>query len=118
MRKITLTIAEFAEEDGSSGKNLPSQWRAFVKKRGFYVEQVRIPPATQAVDRLVDAVAEQWNASAHDRTAWDYFGVLKHQRSQTLFNSLYRYPERDRQFLARKLLELADAIYGAVGPLV
>ncbi len=82
------------------------------------VDKVAVQPRTQAADRIVDALAEIWNASAQDRTAWAYFYAVTASRGEMLYGSLARYPERDQKLLARKLLELADAIYGAVGPLI
>lgn len=82
------------------------------------VAKIKPQPRQQAIDRVVDALAAVWNESGSDDTAYWYFYQAEDERAQMLSNSIGRYPERDAQLIARKLLELADAIYGAVGPWV
>src|SRR5258707_6824780 len=81
------------------------------------VLQQEIPPARNGIDHIVDAVAAAWNGSAHDEVGAQFFHgpSLFGEQQQIIADSLYRYPERDRQFMARQLLELRDAGYWPVG---
>lgn len=90
------------------------------KKLNLHVPQVVIQPSSGEIDKLIDVLAHAWNEQAYDRQAFDYFQGLSWEKPQVLIESLYRYPEGnrvvpgDREFLARQLKELADAIYAAV----
>lgn len=78
---------------------------------GPTIPLVEVQPRQQAVDRLVDGLAEFWNEQVTDEEAYGYFHESwPGDRGTLLSRSLYRYPERDRQFLARLLLDLARAV--------
>ena len=72
---------------------------------------VQLQPREEAVDALVDGLAMLWNEQISDDQAYTYFHeALPADRGNMLARSLYRYPDRDRAFLARLLLDLARAV--------
>jgi hypothetical protein len=81
--------------------------------------RVKIQPRESIIDGVIDALAKAWNEQERDRSAAAYFAAWHRMlRAKVLRESLYRYPEVDRKFLARQLRDLADGIYEAIVPLV
>jgi hypothetical protein len=84
----------------------------------LHVPRVIVPKAANGIDEVVCAVARAWNNQACDRAARLFFGPSTlAERQDLIAEALYAFPdERDREFIARQLKEVADAIAGAVYP--
>jgi hypothetical protein len=99
---------------------MPQSKLPVAKKLKMTVAKVDIQPATGHIDRIIDALVLAWNEQEYDKQAFDYFMGMTWEKPEVLIASLYRYPEGnrvlpgDREFLARRLKELADAMYVAV----
>jgi hypothetical protein len=81
------------------------------KRRHASIPRVAIASREAAPDALVDALAMLWNEQESDDSAYAYFHrAVPSERGGMLAASLYRYPPREREFLARLLLDLARAV--------
>lgn len=84
------------------------------RRRQGWVPVVEVPPAHNAIDVVINALVAAWNAQPDDLAARVFFGpCLMGERQRLISDSLYRWEsERDQQFVAAWLGELARAIQG------
>ena len=114
--KLDAAVHHFGTVNDKMTRIMNSATKQSRRRGDNWAPKVRIPQAQNGVDEVVNSLVRFWNAQSRDPDARVFFGpCLFGERHRLLADSMYRWEsEKERQFVASWLSELARAINGGL----